>query len=116
MTKAEMTELLKSELVLAASTAQRILGVCPPSLYIIELHGAGSAGRRMTLNEAIEHLYINENRYWKIIDVVLKAIGAEESIFFVRASEHKPCLWEDTFDPARSGPFKQLEPLKIARE
>lgn len=72
----------------------------------VELHGAGSPGTRMTPDQALENLFINDNLFWRIIDVAVIGANEEFTIMFVRASGHTPSPWDQTWDPDGAGPFQ----------
>jgi hypothetical protein len=61
----------------------------------------------------VDRLYLGEGRFYRIIDVAVIEIAEDYTICFVRASDHAPGTFEQTWNsPAGSGPFKQL----IAKE
>ena len=58
---------------------------------------------------AIHDLYLGTDRFYRIIDVAVIEVGKGHTTVFVRASDHKPASFEQTWnDPPGSGPFKQL--------
>ena len=113
MTKDEFRELFLKALEKAANGADTQLGTRVPRSFLVELHGAGCAGQRFEVDEALERLYLDEDRFYKIIDVAVIALMPEKSVAFVRVSGHAPVEFEGTWDARELGPFKQMEPMKI---
>ncbi|MEZ5901340.1 MAG: hypothetical protein R3D51_17815 [Hyphomicrobiaceae bacterium] len=116
MNKEQFANLFLRELEQAAKTACEQFKLSLPDNFRIELHGAGGEGRIYGLSEAIDKLFLGDSRFFKIIDIAVKAIGNTETIFFVRVSGHVPCAWSETWDPVHSGPFKQLRAIRVGSE
>ncbi len=55
---------------------------------------------------AADALYLGPERFYKLIDVVVKWIEGDITVVFVRAADFDPCPWEATLDPNGLGPFK----------
>lgn len=115
MSKEKFLNLFLSELERSAKTTREQLKLNLPDNFRVELHGAGGDGRIYSLSEAIDKLFLNDSRFFRIIDIAVKAITNTETIFFVRVSGHVPCAWSETWDPVRSGPFKQLGAIRVDR-
>ena len=113
MTKNEFRELFLKALERAASAADKRLGTRIPRSFLVELHGAGCTGQRIEIDDALERLYLGEDRFYKVIDVAVVARVPEKSVAFVRVSGHPPVGFEGTWDARELGPFKQMEPMKI---
>ena len=77
-----------------------------PTRLTVELHGAGHPGDLMSVEEAIRALYLGPEIMYRIIDIGLLDAGPDEARLFARASDHKAASWDETWDPAGSGPFK----------
>ncbi|MFN3233714.1 MAG: hypothetical protein ACE363_16370 [Alphaproteobacteria bacterium] len=67
----------------------------------------------MGIDQAAELLYLDENRFYKIIDIAIIAVAETNSVAFVRASDHAPVHFEETWNPQGLGPFKQIESSTI---
>jgi hypothetical protein len=81
---------------------------------VIELHGCGVSGQRPSFDEAADRLFIDDKRFFQIIDVGLKPIESKTPILFVRVSAHPPSDSEHTWNtPRGNGPFKVIEAKKI---
>lgn len=80
-----------------------------PNDLQISLHGAGHAGDLLSPSEALDELFPDENKFYRIIDVAVIAVSDQFTRVFVRASGHEPGSFEQTWnDPPGSGPFKQI--------
>jgi len=92
----------------AIAEAAASYGVAPPSpKAIVELHLKGVHDR--SASEAAEDLFLGEDRFYKCIDVSVHP-RRRPDVFFVRASGHTPCPWEETMNAASSGPFHVIMP------
>ena len=82
-----------------------------PREYLIELHGAGVSGKIMSVDEALDKLYISPDRFWFVIDISVEEFDDKRTCMFVRASGHPPVPWSRTWQqPPGQGPFKILGP------
>jgi hypothetical protein len=114
VSRKEFRQLFERALQLAAQNAeQRSPGV--PRAFLIELHGAQSPGLVMSVDEAFDRLYLGDDRFYRIIDVMVKEVRPRESVVFVRASDHPPAEFDKTWDPSALGPFKQLVAEHVGR-
>ena len=79
----------------------------------IELHGAGLSGAVVTVDEAVDKLYIGPDIFYLIIDVGLMRTDGHQPRFFVRPSDHPPGRFEATWNqPEGNGPFKIITPAR----
>jgi len=113
MTKNDFRELLLRALNSAAENAEAKLAKPVPRSFVIELHAPGSTGRTVSLDEAVEQIYLGSDRFYRIIDVAIKELLPGQSVVFVRVSGHPPTEFSKTWDPASLGPFKQIIAEKI---
>jgi hypothetical protein len=119
MTKQEFRELFEDALELAAVNAEKKLGRGIPRIFEVSLHGAGYPGVLMNPNDALDNLYLGDDLFYRIIDVAVVEVGEASTKVFVRASQHTPAKFEQTWNtPPGSGPFKQLiaEEIKVAEK
>ena len=84
-----------------------------PRAVSVELHGGGNRGARLSVEQAAKSLFLGPDRFYLIVDVAVKAVTPDETIVFVRASDHEPGPWSQTWDPQGAGPFKLLLPGRI---
>jgi len=112
-TKTEFRELFMLALNIAAENAEQKFGRTIPRCFVIEFHGPGPAGNVVSVDEAFDHIYLGSDRFYKIIDVAIKALLPGKSVAFVRVSGHRPEEFDKTWDPDKMGPFKQIIPEKI---
>jgi hypothetical protein len=79
-----------------------------PRSFLIELHAPTSAGEVMSVDEAVNRIYLGDDRFYRIIDIAIKKIASDHTIVFVQVSGHPPGQFSQTWDPAHFGPFKQI--------
>jgi hypothetical protein len=108
MTKSDFRKLFLKALNAAADNAEATLTTPVPRSFRIELHAPRSMGTVMNVDEALDQIWLGNNRFYKIIDVAIKEALPGKSLAFVRVSGHAPTGFESTWDPSRLGPFKQI--------
>lgn len=113
MTRAEFGDALRRAIAVALTFADGELPHPAPRNVAVELHGAGSRGETVDVDAAADRLFVAPDLFYRIIDVGVKAISPTRTLVFVRASDHAPGAWQDTWAPDRDGPFKQLLPGRI---
>jgi hypothetical protein len=84
-----------------------------PGAYLIELHSPGVHGQTMSVNEAVDRMYLGPDRFYRVIDVAMKKLVAGKCVAFVRVSGHPPVGFDQTWDATELGPFKQMIPEHI---
>jgi hypothetical protein len=62
----------------------------------------------VTIEEALDRIYLGSDRFYRIIDVTIKRLLPEKSVAFVRVSGHSPTNFNETWDSSDLGPFKQI--------
>lgn len=114
VSKAQFRELFDAALQEAVDRAEAYHRITLPKDYIVELHGAGSRGEKMSISAAVDRLYISATLFWLAIDVAAIRIEGNQTVIFVRASGHDPGTWHETFyyDEGR-GPFQTMVPMSI---
>src|SRR5688572_8311656 len=108
MTKTEFRRLFLRALEAAAESADERLGRRIPRSFDIELHATGASGRTISIAQALDHIYLGNDRFYKIIDVAIRRVLPGKSVAFVRVSGHPPGPFNQTWDPSDLGPFKQV--------
>jgi hypothetical protein len=108
MTKTDFRELFQRALNLAAEIAEEKLAKPIPRSLVVELHAPGSLGERLSVDEALDRIYLGNDRFYRIIDVAIKELLPEKSVAFVRVSGHSPDGFNKTWNPSELGPFKQI--------
>jgi hypothetical protein len=108
MTKDEFRQLFLQALSAAAENAEARLARPVPRSFAIELHAPTSAGLTLSVDQALDQLYLGKDRFYKIIDVAIRRLLPRKSVAFVRVSGHPPAPFSQTWDPAHLGPFKQI--------
>lgn len=109
MNKQEFWQLFLKALNEAAVNAEHRFGIPINRSFEIELHGAGYKGACITPKEALDALFIDNEHFYRIIDVAVIEIHATKTHVFVRVSAHKPGAFAETWNqPPGIGPFKQI--------
>jgi len=71
-------------------------------------------GRRVTPDEAFDEIWLGEDRYYCIVDVVVVEASPSKTWLWIRESGHPPEAYEKTWNqPPGSGPFKTMLPMEI---
>jgi hypothetical protein len=113
MTKDEFRQLFIGALNVAAQTAERRLGGTISRAFAIDLHAPPSRHGLVTVDEALDRLYLGNDRFYRIIDIAVTDVAPDRTVAFVRVSGHAPDKFGDTWDPSGAGPFKQLSAQPI---
>ena len=108
MTKRRFRNLFLRALRKTAETADARLPKRIPRSFLIELHAPTSAGKLLSVDQALDHLYLGNDKYYRVIDVAIRKVLPDHTIAFVRVSGHSPGPFSETWDPANLGPFKQI--------
>jgi hypothetical protein len=108
MTRSEFRELFQRALTQAAENAQAKFSKSIPASFRIELHAPGFSGRLVNVEEALDQIYLGEDRFYRIIDIAIKEVRLREAVVFLRVSGHPPDVFSKTWDPSGTGPFKQI--------
>jgi hypothetical protein len=108
MTKDSFRNLFIRALNVAANNIDKKLKTPISRSFLIELYAPGASGRLVTVDEALDQLYLGNDRFYRIIDVAIEKLMPDRSFAFVRVSEHPPAGFEQTCDPAGLGPFKHV--------
>jgi hypothetical protein len=114
MTKNDFRELFLRALNSAADNAEEKLAKPIPRSFVVELHAPASPGRTVSVDKALDQIYLGSDRFYRIIDVAIKELRPGEAVAFVRVSGHQPDEFSKTWDPAALGPFKQIIAETIA--
>ena len=112
MTKNDFRELFQRALNVAAENVEGKVAKPISRSFLIELHAPGSSGRLVKIDEALDHIYLGCDRFYRIIDIAIKELLPGESVAFVRVSGHPPDEFSKTWDPSGTGPFKQILGLR----
>ena len=109
MTKQEFKRLFEKALEIAATHAEKRLGRPIPRTFQISFYGCGHSGTLVNPEAAIDKLYIDAEKFYRIIDIAIVEVNEGSSTVFVRVSSHTPASFEETWNnPPGMGPFKQL--------
>jgi len=117
VTEGEFRGLLLSALEIAIQRAEKRLGRSVPRRIEIEFHGLAPSSRTMTVDDVLEALYLGPDTFFRIVDVAVLRALQDRCVVFMCVSVHKPGSFSETWNqPQGSGPFKQLDALRIEAE
>jgi hypothetical protein len=109
ISKKQFSLLFANALEIAAIQAEKQLNRAISHHFEIELHGAGKSGFIVSPIEAIDLIFLGEDRFYRIIDIAVIAVYPSKTRIFMRISNHTPSRFEDTWNqPSGTGPFKQI--------
>jgi len=113
LSKTEFRSRLIDELDEAARLAENRLGGSASRTYKIAF---GEPARRplIDVETVVDRLTAQWPLFPRIIDVAVIGLENEETVVFVRPSDHRPSTWENTWNlPRGHGPFKVLTSDKV---
>lgn len=115
MRKEEFTRLFLTSAREAITRARERIGISlNTDQFDVEFHGAGYSGKLMHRDRAIDLVYLDEKRFYRIIDVGVKAVRKSSALLFVRISGHEPSDFAQTWNAATGGgPFKIIDSRDI---
>jgi hypothetical protein len=109
MTKEEFRELFLKNVRLALADAKRQVDIPLSSEFDIELHGGGVPGEIITLERAVDVMYLGENLFYPFIDIGVVAVTKGRPRIFVRITGYPPSAFDLTWNtPKGNGPFRVL--------
>lgn len=96
-------------LEIAVANAEEELGKPISRTYEVMLYGAGHSGDILDVDTAVKEIYLDERKFYRVIDVAVQRVSPKGTRLFMRVSGHKPVPFEQTWNtPEGSGPFKQI--------
>ena len=113
MKKDEFKKLFLSACNRAAADVEGAMEKPIPREFVVELHSLRVRGEVISVDDAIEEIFVNEGLFFQIIDVGIKSVTQEQSVIFARVSGHSPVDFGKTWDPKLFGPFKIISFDKI---
>ena len=109
MTRAEFSALFTSQLDLAVDAAEARFGHPLARCYEILRGSPDCEGRRITVDDALEELWISSDRFHRIIDLAVADYSPVMTWIWVREAGYAPSAFEEKWnDPPGAGPFKIL--------
>jgi hypothetical protein len=108
MTRTEFRKCFERALNIAAQDVEAKLEEPISHSFLIKLHSFGCDDRLMSIDEAIDKIYLGSDSFYRIIDVAIEEVLQKESVAFVRVSGHLPDAIGKTWDPTGLGPFKPM--------
>jgi hypothetical protein len=108
MTKGEFRQLFLRALTAAAESAEARLARPIPRSFVVELHAPGSSEQTLSIDEALDQIYLGRDRFYRIIDVAIRRLLPGRCVAFVRVSGNTPVPFSQTWEPTNLGPFKQI--------
>lgn len=97
----------------AISIAEEYFEKNYPDEFEIELHGTGSSGSVMSIDNATNHIFISPDLFYKVIDIAChQETKNGKSLIFVRVSGHQPTTFDKTVNiKPGNGPFYPSGPV-----
>jgi hypothetical protein len=113
MDKAEFTRIFLQNVHHAIDAAQKVKYARLSYDFEIELHGGGIGGDLISVDRAVDIMYLGPTTFYRIIDISVKRVDERNRpTMFVRISSHRPSTFDRTWNnPPGNGPFKILEPM-----
>lgn len=115
MTKEQFKSIFYKALGVAAGAAVPQANGKVPHAFMIDLQAFGYSGGLLTCEQAIDRIFISEDKFYRIIDVAITGVHPEYAVAFVRVSGHPPNAYADTLSPETMGPFNILTSMKIEK-
>ena len=82
---------------------------------VVEFHGRPNPDRRITVDEALNFLWLSADRFYRVVDVAAFSGEDNPPVIFVRPAGFEPSAYEDTWEPSGLGPFKVMGPATRGR-
>ena len=108
MNLAQYCEVFAQAVEASIKEAEKAHRISLPRDLIFEIPFKGLPDRYSNIEDMAKVIYLNENSFYRIIDVAVRAEISGQSLVWVRVSGHPPSEWKDTWDPAVYGPFKSI--------
>lgn len=115
MNKEIFSDIFHSSIIIALDMCRNKYHKFIPSDFLIKISLMKNKEKLHSFNEAVNIIYINDNEFYKSIDIFVKEIFEGKSIIFVAVSGHDPDIYDNTWDRDYLGPFKPtvLENIKL---
>lgn len=115
MTRQEFKELFEATLEKAAKNVEEQYQVNVPRYFEVEFHGLGYSGDLISIETAVDRMYLGDDLFYYLIDVGVKEADAQSTRVYVAVSAHSPraTINETWNQPVGSGPFKQIISLQF---
>jgi len=109
MTVDEFRVLFEDALEAAARNAEAKLGRAVPRRFDVELHGAAPVPRALTVDQALNEIFLGTDRFYRVINVGVRRINRHRTTVFIGIGGHPAGSFAETWnDPPGAGPFKQI--------
>ncbi|MEZ4864105.1 MAG: hypothetical protein R3C14_22505 [Caldilineaceae bacterium] len=116
MTKNEFYTLFLQVLEQASCEVEDRLNAKISRNFDIHLYGVGYSDYSLDVEKVVDIIYIDSQRFYRVIDVSITGIRDDLTQVFVRVSDHEPSSFDRTWNtPPGYGPFKQLIAKEIKR-
>jgi hypothetical protein len=77
---------------------------------VVEFHGQPNPERRVTMDEALDFLWLSADRFYRVVDVAAFSGEHNSAVIFVRPAGFEPSAYDDASGPSALGPFKVMGP------
>jgi hypothetical protein len=75
---------------------------------VVEFHGSQSSQNPITLDEALDRLWLSTERFYRVIDVAAFVGEENPPVIFVRPASFEPGPFSKTLAPDDLGPFNVM--------
>jgi hypothetical protein len=81
---------------------------------VVEFHGRPNPKGPVTVDEALDFLWLSPERFYRVVDVAAFLGENNPPVIFVRPAGFEPNAYTDTWEPQGLGPFNVIGPATRA--
>ena len=107
MNKASFALAFQDAIEIACRFAEESLGKPLSRDVTVRMYGASIGGLEVSPSEFIDRAYINDETFYRLIDIMVTEVVGTKPLVFARISDHKPGPLSSCWN-GKQGPFKQL--------
>ena len=111
ISKQAFAEIFLKAINKAKDEAEKHFNLMLPAGVRVELHFKGVTN--LSFADAVDKLFISDEQFFAIIDVSVKEVSGDSTLFFVRVSGHPPVSYSETWGADGMGPFHTMVPNSI---
>ena len=115
MDKAAFTQAFRATVDVSLVDAEKKLGKILDHNVIVRMFGAGVNGEDISAEEFIDRVYIDNQTFYRLIDVFVVEVRQGKPVIFARVSDHPPGDIANCWNGV-DGPFKGLQPDVIVQK
>ncbi|TBD34339.1 hypothetical protein [Rhizobium ruizarguesonis] len=115
MNKTSFARIFQDAVEVACRSTEEALGRTLNRDVIVRMYGAGTNGLDVSSEEFIDRAYINDDVFYRLIDLMVVEVIGSRPVVFARISNHPPAQLSKCWN-GEKGPFKQLTAEAIAQK